>query len=264
MAHTVSKLQGRLRYRFKNAQFLWEAVQAPGSIVRSGELACAGTERHSVGFRRFPDGNRRLAVLGDTVLKLALVEDWYKDGRTVRGMPDGVDLFLLSFFPPLSFFLKRKSGLKVLVERLSRIVSDVGSNAKLGMVGRTHGLDAFINKSPSDKYSSVGTMTMASTVEAIIGAVYLDNGMKSVDKVMRNMGLMPRLVRRTVVRASASENVDSSEQSTAVVEDQREPEMMAPRDSEEGVWNVMKSSQELGNALGQYSKDKDTSSELSN
>ncbi len=84
MAPTIRKLQNRIGYKFKNAQYLWEAVQAPGSIVRSGEVLGAGTERHSVGFESFPDGNRRLAVLGDTVLKLALVEDWYK-GEAVRG-----------------------------------------------------------------------------------------------------------------------------------------------------------------------------------
>lgn len=87
MAPTVRKVQSRIGYNFKNAQFIWEAVQAPGSIVRSGEVEGAGTERHSVGYQRFPDGNRRLAVLGDTVLKLALVEDWYK-GEGVRGIPD--------------------------------------------------------------------------------------------------------------------------------------------------------------------------------
>ena len=84
MAPTIRKLQNRIGYNFKNAQYLWEAVQAPGAIVRSGEVLGAGTERHSVGFQSFPEGNRRLAVVGDTVLKLALIEDWYK-GEAVRG-----------------------------------------------------------------------------------------------------------------------------------------------------------------------------------
>ncbi len=38
---------------------------------------------------------------------------------------------------------------------------------------------------------------MASTLEAIFGAVYLDSGMKSVTQVMRNLSIMPTLVRRT-------------------------------------------------------------------
>ena len=85
MVSTVRMAQIKIGYDFKNAPYLWEALQAPGSIVRSGEIDGAGTERHSVGFQRFPDGNRRLAVLGDAVLRLALVEDWYK-GDTVRGV----------------------------------------------------------------------------------------------------------------------------------------------------------------------------------
>ena len=92
MAPTVCKLQRKIGYNFKNAQYLWEAVQAPGSIVRSGEVEGAGTERHSRGFQRFPDGNRRLAVLGDTVLKLALVEDWFK-GEGSRGMADSISFY---------------------------------------------------------------------------------------------------------------------------------------------------------------------------
>ena len=89
MVSTVRKVENRIGYPFQNATFLWEAVQAPGSIVRSGEVLGAGTERHSTGFVRFPDGNRRLAVLGDTVLKLALVDDWYRGGG-VRGMVNTV------------------------------------------------------------------------------------------------------------------------------------------------------------------------------
>ena len=87
MAPTIRKVQSRIGYNFKKAPYLWEALQAPGSVVRSGEIEGAGTEYHSVGFQRFPDGNRRLAVLGDAVLRLAIVEDWYK-GDTVRGMAD--------------------------------------------------------------------------------------------------------------------------------------------------------------------------------
>ena len=85
MAPTVRGVQKQIGYNFKNASYLWEAVQAPGSIIRCGEVEGAGTERHSVGYQRFPDGHRRLAVLGDSVLRMALVENWYK-GEGVRGM----------------------------------------------------------------------------------------------------------------------------------------------------------------------------------
>ena len=59
-------------YNFDDPLILWEALQAAGSIVRS-----AGT-------RRFPDGNKRLAVLGDTILKLVLQQEWYDSGE-IRG-----------------------------------------------------------------------------------------------------------------------------------------------------------------------------------
>lgn len=84
IAPTIAKLQKTIGYKFNDTRYLWEAVQAPGAILRSGEISGAGTVRHSTGFVRFPDGNRRLAIVGDTVLKLALVEDWYK-GDEVRG-----------------------------------------------------------------------------------------------------------------------------------------------------------------------------------
>lgn len=76
-------------------------------------------------------------------------------------------------------------------------MSDIGSNANLDKVGRTHGLDKLINKNPSDENASVGQITMATTVEAILGAVYIDSDMKSVTAVMWNLGLIPRLARRT-------------------------------------------------------------------
>lgn len=70
MTRGVEKIIG---YDFSDTVILWEALQAAGSTV------------HSAGTRRFPDGNRRLAVLGDTILKLVLVGEWYEsaDGRGV-------------------------------------------------------------------------------------------------------------------------------------------------------------------------------------
>ncbi len=81
MASTVARLQIITGYKFKNAQLIWEAVQAPGSITRVGQTVQARTTRHSLGFERLPDGNKRLAVVGDTALKLALCEDWYFGGE---------------------------------------------------------------------------------------------------------------------------------------------------------------------------------------
>ncbi|KAL2058320.1 hypothetical protein ABVK25_001046 [Lepraria finkii] len=196
MTPTVRKLQNILGYKFNNAQYLWEAVQAPGSIIRSGEISGAGTIRHSAGWQRFPDGNRRLAVLGDTVLKLALVEDWYK-GDEVR-------------------------------ERLSRVVSDIGSNANLDRIGRNHGLEKLINNNPSQEYSEIGALTMATTVEAIIGAVYLDSGTRSVPLIMQNLGLMPKMVRRT---AFDSRRFDKATESSDVMESTQGSEKLSDEEA---------------------------------
>lgn len=72
MTHGVETIIG---YNFSDPLILLEALQAAGSTVRS-----AGT-------RHFPDGNKRLAVLGDTILKLVLVSEWY-DSADGRGMLD--------------------------------------------------------------------------------------------------------------------------------------------------------------------------------
>lgn len=98
-----------------------------------------------------------------------------------------------------------------------RVVSDIGSNANLDKVGRTYGLDNLINKNPADKDGSVGQITMAATVEAILGAVYLDSNMRAVTRVMWNLGLMPRLVRETGPKVSAWESADLPATSRSVV-----------------------------------------------
>ena len=69
MTHDVERVIGRT---FSDPLILWEALQAAGSIVRSA------------GPRHFPDGNKRLAIIGDTVLKLVLVTRWYDSGD-IRG-----------------------------------------------------------------------------------------------------------------------------------------------------------------------------------
>ncbi len=84
MAPIVHRLEQTIGYKSNDARYLWEAVQAPGAILRSEEVAGPGAVRHSAGHQRLPDGNRRLAIIGDTALKLALVEDWYK-GEEIRG-----------------------------------------------------------------------------------------------------------------------------------------------------------------------------------
>lgn len=49
------------------------------------------------------------------------------------------------------------------------------------MVARQHGLEAYVNNDPSRR-GAVANSTLANTVEAILGAVYLDSN-KDIDIV---------------------------------------------------------------------------------
>ncbi|KAJ9663579.1 hypothetical protein H2201_005540 [Coniosporium apollinis] len=142
----VEGCQAILGYQFNDSDLLWEALQAAGSPVVY------------IGARHLRDGNKRLALLGDTVLKLVLVREWYTSGRD-RAVVD-------------------------------QILSSVGSNANLNSVGQRNGLSSFVNGNPSQR-GVVPPNTMAATVEATLGAVFLDSGLQSVAEVMQTLGLMP-------------------------------------------------------------------------
>lgn len=73
MSTTTHGVEAIIGYNFNDPLILWEALQAASSSVSR-----AGT-------RRFPDGNKRLAVLGDAILKLVLVGEWY-GSPDVRGL----------------------------------------------------------------------------------------------------------------------------------------------------------------------------------
>ena len=67
----------------------------------------------------------------------------------------------------------------------SNIATAVGSNANLDRVGRAIGLERFIYGNHSGK-------AVADTVEAILGAVYLDSGFKKVKEVMDTLDLVSK------------------------------------------------------------------------
>ncbi len=65
MAAKIQGVEDTILYYFNNSDILWEALQAAGSGVTS------------IGGRPLMDGNKRLAILGDAVLNVALIEEWY-------------------------------------------------------------------------------------------------------------------------------------------------------------------------------------------
>ena len=161
--NATREVESIIDYNFIDPDILWEALQA------------AGSGNTSAGTRRFPDGNKRLAVLGDTVLQLVLVRDWY-DSTATRGIP--------SFLYFTCLLSDRGIG------RASAITQRVGSNANLDRIGRLYGLDDLVCPNPAQP-GYISPNTMAATVEAILGAVYLDGGITSVSQVMQTLGLVP-------------------------------------------------------------------------
>ena len=69
------------------------------------------------------------------------------------------------------------------------MVSTIASNNNLATVGFRNGIDVAMNKNPS-QYGQVSPDVMATTVEAIIGAIYLDAGnFFAVKQAMTKLGV---------------------------------------------------------------------------
>lgn len=79
-------------------------------------------------------------------------------------------------------------SLKCALGKAGQMISCVGSNTNLDRIGRENGLDMYINTNPSQG-RTISPVTMTATVEAVLGAVYLDSGMDDVKQVMEKLGL---------------------------------------------------------------------------
>lgn len=163
MSTANAAVQGIIAYQFNDLSLLTEALQAPGVYT---------------GTRVTPDGHKRMALLGDTVMKLALLDHWYGGGGS-RGNSS-----------PVRYL--RLARAKLLLGTGDSLIQSQLSNSNLGIIGRQHGLEAHINNNPS-QLGVVSDKTLATTVEAILGAVYLDCGkeLENVKSVMRIFGLGP-------------------------------------------------------------------------
>lgn len=148
-----------ISYEFANRDLIREALQGPGFINR--------------------EGNRTLALIGDAALKLSLIVQGqakhasrrkreYRDGR--RGNSELI-------FASLS------------LGEISDVVCDRASNDSLALQGFTRGLERYICNNPAQG-TFVSHGTMATTMEAIIGAVFLDSGsqISAVDQVVVALG----------------------------------------------------------------------------
>ncbi|KAH8747758.1 ribonuclease III domain-containing protein [Diaporthe sp. PMI_573] len=126
----ATSLQNIIDYHFKNDKLLNEAVLAAGASV--SDVQVDGNKQ----------GNKGLALIGDALIRLAIVDQGYADGARTGESSD--------------------------------IVKDRGSN--MSLVRDAHKLDLgkFVIKNPSQG-KSVSRSTLASTVEALVGAVWLDS-----------------------------------------------------------------------------------------
>ena len=68
MISNVNACQAIIGYQFQDPYLCWEALQVAGS----GVTEILG--------RHIPNGNKRLAVVGDLALDFVLSQDWYLSG----------------------------------------------------------------------------------------------------------------------------------------------------------------------------------------
>ncbi|KAJ5736994.1 uncharacterized protein N7483_002119 [Penicillium malachiteum] len=136
----IQAVEKILQYEFQGKRLLEQALEAAGSTNR-------------------PEGNKRLAQLGDATLQLSI---------------------------KLAGFEARQS-----IGSITISLSKKASNENLTAIGFSLGLDKFIILNPSSQ-GVVQPRLMATTVEALIGAVYLDNE-KSIQaplSVIRALGIL--------------------------------------------------------------------------
>ena len=88
------------------------------------------------------------------------------------------------------------------------MVCDRGSNVSLERDGCEHGLGKFVVKNPCQG-NSVSRTTTASTVEALVGAAWLDSGrdFEQVQAVMTRLGIVDSTGHVVSVRDASNVNV---------------------------------------------------------
>ncbi|RSL45867.1 hypothetical protein CEP51_016017 [Fusarium floridanum] len=126
-------------------------------------------------------GNKRLALIGDAVLRLTLVDDGIVLGENYW------EVALLHLDRPK---LTSSSG------ECQAICTAEASNTALYKIEEQHHLSSFIQTNPAQK-GHVSRITGAITVEALIGAVWLDCGRDyaHVHEIIHDLGIGQSLLR---------------------------------------------------------------------
>ncbi|KAL3418457.1 RNase iii [Phlyctema vagabunda] len=136
----ISAIEAIIGYNFNNRELLWCALHAAGSPY-GGQ-----------------DGNKTMAMLGDAVLRLVLLEDLIPTGAS-RGFID-------------------------------RTISAIVSNQNLAEICIDTTIVHYINGNPSQR-GEQSPVTRSATIEAILAAVFWDSGrsIEDVRTVMESLGL---------------------------------------------------------------------------
>lgn len=69
MMSKIEACQSIIGYEFQDHHIVWEALQMAGSGITTS------------GGRQIPNGNKRLAILGDNALEIILCQRWYAGGK---------------------------------------------------------------------------------------------------------------------------------------------------------------------------------------
>lgn len=155
----LERAEAIIRYRPQKPQdyYLWEALQVAGS----GHTRIAGRSAY--------DGNKRLAIVGDTAMALALARPWYKKDETL-GLTYCRHCNLTSLTAKGDWDAQRQQLL---------------SNNNLARVARESGLVDCMIVNPRNPVQA-STKLAANLVEAIVGAVWFDSD-ENIDAVREVM-----------------------------------------------------------------------------
>ena len=122
--------------------------------------------------------NKRLALLGDKVVALILIDSWYQTGRSCCTYPT-------------SFSVGQESPLKftTVVDGSSLLQHAASNEAMANRAIQTHLKDTVCLPS----HQTQSTHGLATDLEAVVGAVWIDCGkdLQTLDKVIRRLYTIP-------------------------------------------------------------------------
>lgn len=175
MQSKVQECQKIIDYQFKDPYACWEALQMAGNGITK------------VGGRSIANGNKRLAVLGLNIISTVLSQSWYHGG-----MPEGRSKLKDPVKKKKAWYSQSLIDNGVVVLAIyDSLRQTIITNPNLGEVGMKKKLRQCVQL--GNGQSEVSKKMMASTVEALVGAVFLDageQGITAAEGVMAHLGIV--------------------------------------------------------------------------